>query len=177
MKNYIIAASCFLFAGCHFSTVTTQYFAPDDTIPGTTTTKSFYTPEGSKGSCTSTQQNGDTITRLRSTYQFTSTPSPEIKIGFELEQGNTRFSDTIRTAMFTNLIELKDVKKILLDSITYRMDQNEVKVRFRVLLDRLPNNSSVIKEKYTTVYSSALQAPSTPLLQLEKVEKTMERRF
>lgn len=169
MKNLIAVLLSLFFVGCHFSSVTKEYYVPSDTMPGTTTTN-FYANIGSNGTYTSTRRTGSNITHFKSTFKFTKDPSPEINIGLQLIQGTTHFTDTIRTAMFADLIDFKHVVNVQLDSITYQLNDIEVSVRFIVKLDRLPDNKPVIKESYTTVYSSTLDNPS-PMLHLEKIEQ------
>lgn len=79
-------------------------------------------------------------------------------------------ADTIRTGMFASLIDFAQVEMVRFDSITYKMDDNELMVRFILKLDRIPEAMPVVKESYTMVYTSDLIG-SKGLLQLEKMEK------
>jgi hypothetical protein len=141
---------CLLFVRCHFSSVETKNYAPSDSVQGTTTTSRSFNV-GSNGAFTSTSKTGLNTTQFKSSYKFTKDPTPNIYMGLQLNQGSTHFADTIRTDMFASLIDFAQVEMVRFDSITYKMDDNELMVRFILKLDRIPNAMPVVKESYTMV--------------------------
>ena len=117
-----------------------------------------------------TQNTNDGICNFTGYCSMKSNSEAEISMGFHFENSGNHVKDSLTTQLFSKFMDLKNVKKFQLDSLTYKVINEEIKLKFIVSLIRVENDKQKIVDKYSMVYSSGFNN-SRPSMVVDKIEK------
>jgi hypothetical protein len=137
----------------------------------TSTVSSYNSGSELKLTYTSSQNTDDGICNFNGYCSLKIKPATEINMGFHFEKSGAQIKDTLNTQLFSKFMDLNNVKKIQIDSLTYKVIDKEIKLKFIVSLIRDENDKLKIVDKYSMVYSSGFKNPK-PKMILDKIEKS-----
>ncbi len=69
-------------------------------------------------------------------------------------------------------MDFNNIKRIQIDSLTYNVRDEMIKLEFIISLIRVENDKGKIVDKYSMVYSSGFKNPK-PTMNVEKIEKSL----
>jgi len=137
----------------------------------TSTVSSYNSGSELKLTYSSTQNTDDGICNFNGYCSLKTKPATEISMGFHFEKSGDQIKDTLNTQLFSKFIDLNNVKRIQIDSLTCKMIDEEIKLKFIISLIRDENDKLKIIDKYSMVYSSGFKNPK-PTMILDKIEKS-----
>ena len=95
----------------------------------------------------------------------------EISMGFHFEKPGNQVKDTLNAQLFSKFMDLKNVKRFQIDSLTYKVINQEIKLKFIISLIRDENDKHKIVEKYSMVYSSGFKNSKSNMV-VDKIEQS-----
>lgn len=137
----------------------------------TSTVTSYNSGSEMKMTYSSTQNTDDGICNFKGYCTLKTMPANEISMVFHFEKSTAQIEDTLNTQLFSKFMDLNNVKRIQIDSLTYKMVDKEIKLKFIVSLIRDENDKLKIVDKYSMVYSSGFKNPK-PTMIVDKIEKS-----
>jgi ribosomal protein L19 len=118
-----------------------------------------------------TQNTDDGICNFKGYCSMKVDPAVEINMVFHFEKSGIQVEDTLNTQLFSKFMDLNNVKRIQIDSLTYKMIDKEIKLKFIVSLIRDETAKLKIVDKYSMVYSSGFKN-SRLIIVADKIEKS-----
>lgn len=118
-----------------------------------------------------TQNTDDGICNFNGYCSMKTDPAVVINMGFHFDKSGTHVKDTLNTQLFSKFMDLNNVKRIQIDSLTYKVIDKEIKLKFIVSLIRDEKDKLKVVDKYLMVYSSGFKN-SRPIMVVDKIEKS-----
>lgn len=137
----------------------------------TSTVSSYNSGSEIKLSYASTQNTDDGVCSFNGYCSLNTKSAPEINMGFHFNLSGDQIKDTLDTQLFSKFMDLTNVKRIQVDSLTYKVIEKEIKMKFIVSLIREEIDKIKIVDKYSMVYSSGFKTPK-PIMVVDKIEKS-----
>ena len=124
-----------------------------------------------------TEKNEDDEAFYLNANSFISIENPaKITLGLHFKNSNAKISDSLDTQHFQKYFDLKNVKKIQIDSFKYVVENSKIDLRFKVLISRKDDKKSQEVDMYSIKYLSNFKDPK-PLISLVKVDKHTVENF
>lgn len=172
MKKILIYSFLFILSSCNQPFMKAQNNENSkQQVLSTSSVTSYNSGSESNMTYSSTQNTDDGICNFKGYCSLKTKPATEIGMGFHFEKSGTQIKDTLNTQLFSRLMDLNNVKKIQMDSLTCKMIDKEIKLKFILSLTRDENDKLKKVEKYSMVYSSGFKNQK-PTMMVDKIEKS-----
>ena len=86
------------------------------------------------------------------------------------EKSGNQVKDILHTQSFSKFMDFNNTKRIEIDSLAYKMINEEIKLKFIISLIKEENDKRKIVDKYSIVYSSEFNNPK-PVIVVDKIER------
>ncbi len=171
MKKKVIYSVLFGLILFYPSTVKSQSIEKNkEQFKSTNTVTSYQVGSEKRMTYMMTQSTDDGICNFTGYCSMKANPMAEINMGFHFGKLGIQLNDTLNTQSFSKIMDLNSVKRIQMDSLTYEVIDDEVKLKFIVSLIREEKERLKIVDKYSMVYSSGFNH-SKPSLVVDRIEK------
>lgn len=172
MKRIFIYSFLLIFISCIQTPVKYQSNENSKHQSKSTSTVSNYNSDSElKMTFASTQSTDDGICIFNGYCSMKTKPETEINMGLHFEKAGIKIKDTLDTQLFSKFMDLNNVKRIQIDSLTYKVIDNEIKLKFIISLIRDENDKHKLFNKYSMVYSSGFKN-SKPIMVVDKIVKS-----
>ncbi len=117
-----------------------------------------------------TQDTKDGSCNFNGSYSLKTDPTVEININLDFEKSGNQVKDILHTQSFSKFMDFNNTKRIEIDSLAYKMINEEIKLKFIISLIKEENDKRKIVDKYSIVYSSEFNNPK-PVIVVDKIER------
>jgi len=141
-------------------------------VSTTTKTISYLINSDARLTYSVTKNTDDGICNFNGYCSLKTNPATAIIMGLHFEKSGAIIKDTLYTPSFSKLMDFNNIKRIQIDSLTYNVRDEMIKLEFIISLIRVENDKGKIVDKYSMVYSSGFKNPK-PTMNVEKIEKSL----